>query len=150
MGLGRSLRPELDRPFDGSIWRDVSGPYVHFLAAPSGLATFDVPEGWRLIDEGDLEDSPTGRWQRTYAPRADAPVEQTLSIYQSFEGPVNVTGGEETASVTVGGRQGTAYRHVPTGEIVLVWPWGAGELAMSANERVITMSNLIRIAESAR
>jgi hypothetical protein len=33
---------------------------------------------------------------------------------------------------------------------VLVWPWGAGELALSANEHVIPMPMLIRIAESAR
>ena len=150
VGHGRELRATLDRPFAGTVWRDVSAPFIHFLAAPPGLATIDVPDGWQLIDEGDLEDSPTGRWQRTYAPRPDAGSEERLTIYQSFDGPVNVTGGEELGAQRIGDRFGTSYRHAPSGDIVLVWPWGAGELALSANERAIPMPALIRIAETAR
>jgi hypothetical protein len=150
MGHARSLRVDLHEPFTGSAWRDLSG-YLHFLAAPAGLVELaGLPSGWGLRDQRDVEESPTGRWERTYSPdRTPSDQTRTLVLYQSFGGPVNVTGGTDERQVAVGGRPATLYRWPPTGELVLVWRLGNDGLALVAYEQRFSVEQLIALAESA-
>ncbi len=149
VGYSRRLSVDLPVPFTGTTWRDLFGPYVHFLSAPSGLVRITIPDGLSLVRERDVEDSETGRWERTYAPAADAPPERTLVLYQAFGGPANVTGGDETRQVTVNDKPATLYRHPPSGELVLVWELGGDGLALVGYEPAFTPERLIAIAESA-
>jgi hypothetical protein len=150
MGHFRNLEVDLDEPFSGTVWRDLTG-YVHFLATPEGLVELTVlPDGWELRAERDVEDSPTGRWERTYSPDASLTDEtKRLVLYQSFDGPVMVTGGDEQRSVPVSGQPATLYRWPPNGELVLVWRLGNDGLALVAYESDFTIDDLIALAESA-
>ena len=150
MGHARSLEVNLQEPFTGSVWRDLNG-YLHFLAPPDGLVDLaGLPEGWELRAQRDVEESPTGRWERTYSPDP-SPDDATRSVvlYQSFDGPVNVTGGTEERQVVVDGRPATLYRWPPNGELVLVWRLGNDGLALVAYEQQFSVDELIALAESA-
>jgi hypothetical protein len=150
VGYSRTLQVVLDAPFLGSAWRDRTG-YLHFLAPPNGLVELTgLPAGWVLRKGRDVEDSPTGRWERTYSPDASlADPTRTVVMYQSFGGPVNVTGGDDVSQVQVNGRPATLYRHAPTGELVLVWQLGNDGLALVAFEQVFSVDQLISLAKSA-
>ncbi len=150
MGHARSLQVDLDEPFAGSVWRDRSG-YVHFLAPPDGLVELaGLPGGWELRAQRDVEESPTGRWERTYSPDPSLADEtKSVVLYQSFDGPVNVTGGTEERQVVVNGRPATLYRWPPNGELVLVWRLGDDGLALVAYEQQFSIDELIDLAESA-
>ncbi len=115
LGHARSLEVDLDEPFTGSVWRDLNG-YVHFLAPPDGLVELaGLPEGWELRAQRDVEQSPTGRWERTYSPDPSlADATQSVVLYQAFDGPVNVTGGSEESQVVVNGRPATCIATHPT------------------------------------
>jgi hypothetical protein len=150
MGHGRNLEVDLDAPFTGTVWHDLNG-YRHFLAPPDGLVELaGLPAGWELRDGRDVEESPTGRWERTYSPDPP-PTDPTRSVvlYQSFDGPVNVTGGSEERQVVVNGRPATLYRHAPNGELVLVWRLGNDGLALMAYEQQFSVDEVIALAESA-
>lgn len=151
IGFGRSLDVELSEPFTGSAWRDLYGPYLHFLAPPEGLVELTgLPVGWALRAERDVEESPTGRWERTYSPDASlADRTKTVTLYQSFGGPVNVTGGTEERQVEVNGQNATLYRWPPNGELVLVWRLGNDGLALVAYESEFSTDELIDLAASA-
>ena len=150
MGYARSLRVDLNEPFTGSVWRDLNG-YLHFLAPPDGLVELaGLPDGWELRAQRDVEESLTGRWERTYSPDpllVDAT--QSVVLYQSFEGPVNVTGGTEERQVVVNGRPAILYRWPPNGELVLIWRLGNDGLALVAYEKRFSVDELIALAESA-
>lgn len=150
MGFGRSLEVNLDEPFTGSVWRDLNG-YLHFLAPPDGLIELaGLPDGWELRAQRDVEESPTGRWERTYSPDPSlVDATQSVVLYQSFDGPVNVTGGTEERQVVVSGRPATLYRWPPNGELVLVWRLGNDGLALVAYEQQFSVDQLIALAESA-
>lgn len=150
MGYGRSLAVSLDEPFTGTVWRDLTG-YLHFLAPPEGLVELTgLPDGWELRAERDVEESPTGRWERTYSPDASLTDEsRRVVLYQSFDGPVDVTGGTEERQVTVNGQPAILYRWPPNGELVLVWRLGNDGLALVAYEQEISIEELIDLAESA-
>jgi hypothetical protein len=150
MGYGRSVEVDLDEPFTGSVWRDLTG-YVHFLAPPEGLVELaGLPDGWELRAQRDVEESPTGRWERTYSPDPSlADATKSVVLYQSFDGPVNVTGGTEEQQVVVSGRPATLYHWPPTGELVLVWRLGNDGLALVAYEQQFSVDELIALAESA-
>ena len=157
-GHFRFLDVLLEAPFDGSTWHDLAG-YKHFLTAPADLVEFDLPDGWSLVGQRDIEGSPTGRWERTYARIESAPPEQTLVIIQSFGGPIGVSGGEVVTHPSVNGRQATLYRHapidgqfvdLPTGELVLTWALGKHGLAMVAYESEFSAEQLISLAETGR
>jgi hypothetical protein len=147
-----TLELELDAPFLGSTVRDLAG-YVLFVSAPDGLVELaGLPPDWTLRSENDVEESPTGRWRRRYAPSEDAQGEGNrgaLDLYQAFGGPVNVSGGEEQRSVEVGGATGTLFRQAPPGELVLVWTLDGIRLALVANEADFPEAALIELAESA-
>lgn len=153
IGFVRTVSVNLSRPFLGSRVRDRAG-YVHFLRAPDGLVDLSgLPSGWLLRSEGDVEDSPTGRWLRTYS-RGDQPAlggsKDRLDFYQSFGGPVDVTGAEkDETAYSVSGRPATLYRYPPAGELVLVWSLGGDGLALVANEADFPVDALIALAESA-
>jgi hypothetical protein len=150
MGHARSLQVKLDEPFTGSVWRDLNG-YVHFLAPPDGLVQLaGLPDGWELRAQRDVEDSPTGRWERTFSIDPSLADEtKSVVLYQSFDGPVNVTGGTEERQVVVNGRPATLYRWPPNGELVLVWRLGNDGLALVAYERQFSIDELVALAESA-
>jgi hypothetical protein len=86
----------LDAPFEGTTGRDVAG-YLHFVRPPPDLVERrGLPAAWSLRDEATVQESPTGRWARTYSPdELPTAPERTLQLYQSFGGPVHVSGGEE-------------------------------------------------------
>lgn len=109
-----------------------------------------MPDGWQLVAERDVEESPNGRWERTFAQSAGESREQSLVLYQSLAGPVNVTGGTENTSVTVNGRPATLYRFPPTGDLVLMWVLNENGLALVGYESAFTVDELIALAESAR
>jgi hypothetical protein len=151
MGHLRSLALPLDDAFVGSAWRDLHGPYLHFLAPPDGLVELTgLPDGWELRSGRDVEESPTGRWERTYSPDA-SPADETrrLLLYQAFDGSVNVTGGTDESRVTVNGKPATLYRWPPNGELVLVWQLANDGLALVAYEQEFSTEELIALAESA-
>lgn len=150
MGYARTLDLTLEEPFTGTIWHDRFG-YRHFLASPLGLVNLaGLPEGWELRAERDVEQSRTGRWERTYGPDPDLTDETaTLVLFQSFDGPVNVTGGtDQPTGVLVNGRTGYLYRWPPTGELVLVWQLGTDGIALVGYEQTFTVEELIALAES--
>ena len=149
MGYARTVTFELDAPFRGTTVRDLAG-YVHYVGPPGGLAELaGLPDGWQLVSEGDVEESPTGRWRRTYA-AVDDPTRPggRLEFYQAFDGPANVSGGEEQRAVIVGDAPALLYRHPPNGELVLVWSLDADGLALVAFERDFSVDELIALAES--
>lgn len=150
MGHARSLQVGLAEPFSGSVWRDLNG-YVHFLTPPDGLVELaGLPDGWELRAGRDVEESPTGRWERTYSPDPSlGDAIQSVVLYQSFDGPANVTGGTEERQVVVNGRPATLYRWPPNGELVLVWRLGNDGLALVAYEQQFSIDELIALAESA-
>jgi hypothetical protein len=148
----REVDVDLAEPFTGGAWRDLYGPYVHFLRPPSGLVELtNLPAGWQLREQGDVEDSPSGRWQRVYSPDPTlADATKILRVFQSFGGPVNVSGGTEGRQVIVNGQPATLYRYPPTGELVLVWRLGESELAVVANEASFSADDLLILANAAR
>lgn len=150
LGFGRSLDVDLAEPFRGTVWLDRFGPYLHFLAPPPGLVEFALPAGWRLINEGKSVNESRGGWARFYAPFVGAPDDQTLAVYQAFNSLSPVSGGTEVRAVVVNGGSATLYRFPPTGELVLVWQLGRNGLALVADEHVISIAELIAIAELAR
>ena len=152
LGYDRHLDVSLDEPFNGTVWRDLAG-YRHFLAPPDGLVELTgLPDGWALRNGRDVEDSPTGRWERTYSPDPSlADRTRTLDLYQSFDGPVNVSGGEgQGVPVVVSGQPATLYRSPSSGELVLVWRLGNDGLALVAYEQAFSVADVIALAESAR
>lgn len=153
MGYGRRVSVTLRAPFSGARLVDLWG-YVHFLKAPPGLVELTaLPPGWTLRAANDVEDSPTGRWERVYSPDAQLPQGTSkgrLELYQAFGGPAQVSGGEDMRTVMVNGQSATLYRWAADGELVLVWSLGSDGLALVANETDFTVDALIRLAESAR
>jgi hypothetical protein len=138
IGFGRQVTVELPAPFLGSRLIDLAG-YVHFVRAPAGLAELrGLPAGWLLRSSGDVQESPTGRWQRTYSrlPNPEIGMSRNrIDFYQAFDGAAGVTGGEEQRTVTVNGQPAELYRFAPDGELVLVWTLGSDGLALVVNER---------------
>jgi hypothetical protein len=153
IGFGRTLALDLPEPFFGSTVRDVTG-YTHFVSRPDGLVELrQLPAGWELRSEEDVPESTTGRWRRTYMlPGREAVPGGSrwrLDVYQAFDGPVEVSGGEDVGRVHVNGQAATLYRHAPTRELVLVWALDGDGLALVANQEDISEAELIAIAESA-
>ena len=151
MGYGRTVTIDLAARFLGVKVRDLAG-YIHFVGPPEGLAKLRVPPRWTLAAESDVGESPTGRWQRTWTmgePPALGTSKGKIDLYQAFDGPANVTGGEEVRSVQVNGTAATLYRFAPDGELVLVWKLGDDGLALVVNETDFSADEAILLAESA-
>jgi hypothetical protein len=152
IGYGRTIAIDLDQPFHGSRVEDLAG-YVHFVRPPDGLATIDVPNGWTLVAQRDVEESQTGRWQRTWTKGGAADPGSSkgkIDVYQAFDGPANVTGGDEVRGVQVNGTPATLYRNAPDGELVLVWMVGGDGLGLVVNEADFPADEAIRLAETIR
>jgi hypothetical protein len=150
------LQVELAEPFTGSVWRDLYGPYIHFLVAPPGLVTLTgLPSGWELRQSNDADASPGGTWLRTYSPdpRLQDPTRVVL-FYQSFGGPLPssafVFGGSESRHVKVGDADATLYRAPAAGWLTLAWRFRDDGLALMANEQDFSVEALINLAESGK
>ena len=152
IGYERSVSIELPAPFEGARVEDLAGN-VHFVRPPDGLAVLTgLPSDWQLRTQKDVEDSPTGRWLRVYAPTADPPLDGSkghVDLYQAFGGAANVSGGDEHRDVTVNGKPALLYRNPPDGELVLVWLLGGNGMALVANEADFPADALVKLAESA-
>jgi len=152
VGFSRRVQVRLAQPFDGFRVDDLAG-YVHLLRSPDGLAELTgLPPGWTLVGESDVQESPTGRWQRRWtrdaAEAEPANSKDTIDLYQSFDGPVNTTGGEEQRQIEVNGEPGLLYRQAPPGELVLVWSIEGDEFALIVNEADFPIDAAIELAES--
>lgn len=148
-GYSRAVTVELAQPFSGTTVRDLAG-YVHFVARPAGAVELrGLPRGWRLVSEGDVAESPTGRWRQTFRLAAADARSQDVDLYQAFGGPASVSGGEEQRNVKVAGAPARLYRQAPPGELVLVWQLGSDGLALVAYEQDFSVDELIALAESA-
>jgi len=151
IGYGRTIAIRLDRPFLGSRVEDLAG-YVHFVRPPDGLATIAVPDGWTLVAQRDVEESPTGRWQRTWTKggAADPATSQgRIDLYQAFDGSADVTGGDDVSDAKVNGTPATLYRNTD-GELVLVWSLDGDGLALVVNDTDFPPDEAIRLAETVR
>lgn len=151
MGHPRTLRLELDQPFTGTVVRDLAGQ-VFLLEPPAGLAEIGaLPEGWELRREGNVLETTTARWQRTWSPDPDPSPGQgdsMLTLIQAFGGPLNTTGGDVQRTVEVNGAPATLSLHPPVGEMVLVWSLGDDELALVGNLADFSEAEFIELAES--
>jgi hypothetical protein len=149
MGYEREVTVDLAEPFTGIDVRDLVG-FTSFLGRPPGLAELTaLPNGWGVRSEGDLPESPSGRWSRIYSPAVDPMTsDPRLEVIQAFDGPADVSGGEEQSVVSVAGFEATLYRHAPSGELVLVWRPGPDGLALVANEKDFSAERLIELAET--
>lgn len=151
VGYGQTIAIRLDRPFLGSRVEDLAGG-VHLVRPPDGLAAIDVPDGWTLVAQRDADESPTGRWQRTWTKGGSnpGPTKGRIDLYQAFDSPANVTGGDEVRTVHVNGTPATLYRNAPDGELVLVWMLGGDGLGLVVNEADFSKDEAIRLAETVR
>lgn len=149
IGYQRTLVVTLDPAFHGTRVLDRAG-YVILLEAPPGLVQIQgLPDGWSLRREESLQESPTGRWSRTYSPIANPGYEDSwLQLIQAFGGPANTTGGDVQPDVLVNGVRATFYLHAPSGEMVLVWAIGDDGVALVGNLRDFSAEHLIQLAES--
>jgi hypothetical protein len=148
LGYDRTITFALESPFRGARIHDLAG-YDHFVRRPVGVANIAIPAGWKLLDEGDVEESPTGRWRQSWAKGPQGETSKgRIDLYQAFGGPVNVTGGDEQRQVRVGGADATLYRQPDVGELVLVWTLGADGLALVVNEADFSVDDAIALAET--
>ena len=152
VGYPRTVSIRLESPFHGTRVNDLAG-YVHFVRAPEGLAELQVPAGWTLVREADVQESPTGRWERTWtlggAERTGS-SKGTIDFYQSFDGAASVTGGDEQRKIQVNGTPGVLFRQADAGELVIVWLIGKNGLALVVNETDFPIDMAIELAESAK
>jgi hypothetical protein len=152
MGYARTVTIKLDPPFLGNRVHDLAG-YIHFVGRPDGLAELTkLPPDWKLVTESDVQESPTGRWQRTWTTDGLQPnglSKGKVDLYQAFDGPAGVTGGDEVHTVQVNGTAATLYRSAPDGELVLVWQLDDDGLALVVNETDFSGDMVIELAESA-
>ena len=116
------------------------------------MLTAVAPEDHHRGVRRRVEESPTGRWQRTWTKGGAADPGTSkgkIDLYQAFDGPANVTGGDEVRDVQVGGTPAKLYRNTD-GELVLVWTLGTDGLALVVNEADFPSDDAIRLAETVR
>ncbi|CAN5640611.1 hypothetical protein BH23CHL7_BH23CHL7_00860 [soil metagenome] len=150
VGFRRDIEVRLAQPFTGHLVRDLAG-YVHFVSRPPDLAQVDIPAEWQLESERSGH-SATGQWSQLFA-RVDPPPTSRrghLALYQTFNGPADVTGDERQPPVLVNGQPATLWRSESSGELVLEWRIGAHGLALVANRFDFSAAELIALAETAR
>jgi hypothetical protein len=152
VGFTRTITIDLARPYAGWRAKDLAGD-MHFVSRPPGSVELTtLPSGWILQLERDVEESTTGRWQRTWTQGGSLNVQSSkgrIDLYQAFGGPADVSGGEEIRSVLVNGRGATLYRSAPDGELVLVWKLGEDGLALVVSESDFKIAEAIKLAEGA-
>jgi hypothetical protein len=152
-GYLRSVTVTLAMPFLGSTLHDRAG-YVLFLRRPSGLIEIKgLPSGWLLRSERTVEESPTGRWERIYSPDATPggyPEIHELDVFQSFDGPPSVGGGDGVGKpVQIGDLIGMLFGPDGYGEMVLAWQFDRDGLALVANTADFTPEALVALARNA-
>jgi hypothetical protein len=141
----------LGAPFDGSTVVDRAG-YVHFLAPPAGLRDLHgLPSGWLLRAQGDVEESPTGRWRRLYSPVENpGPKDPQVELYQSFGGPVDIYGGSDRTKASINGTDGEVSYEPQTGEFVVTWSVGQDGFGLIVDGSGFTREQVLGLAESVR
>ena len=152
IGRPRRVTIKLVRPFLGDRVRDLAG-FTHFVARPNGLVDVQIPPGWQPGREGDVEESPTGRYLREWTRGAPSEFGSAgkIDLWQAFDGPVGVIGsGTEKTTVLVNGAPATLYRDPDEGELLLSWTLEGDGLALAVNEREIPIAELVSMAQSAR
>jgi hypothetical protein len=152
MGHARVAEAALAEPFTGSTIRDLAGGVI-FVGAPEGSARLTgLPEGWSLQSQGDLPGGTVGRWRQTFtAPDSSATVggqPGAIDFFQSFDGPIEVSGGNEQSTVEVAGQPATLYRNPAVGELVLTWSIGDDGFALVANVADLDPEALVTLAET--
>jgi hypothetical protein len=148
IGYSRTITFELAGPFRGARIHDLAG-YDHFVRRPLGAANLTIPAGWKPLDEGDVEESPTGRWRQSWTNGEVGEANKgRIDLYQAFGGPANVSGGAEQRQVEVNGGAATLYRAPDVGELVLVWTLGDDGLALVVNEADFPIDAAIALAET--
>jgi hypothetical protein len=151
LGYSRSVTIELDAPFTGERVRDLAGGIL-FVRRPDGLAELSkVPVGWTLLSEGSVAESPTGRWRQTWAAGGQPDQGSSkgkIELYQAFDGPAGVGGGDDVSHVEVSGAPATLYRYPPDPELVLVWTLGNDGMGLVVNETDFPVDQAIELAES--
>ena len=150
------LDVDLGQTFTGGAWRDLYGPYLFFMAPPSGLAELTgLPAGWELRDGGNLGASSKGVWARSYSPDPQvSDPSRTLTFIQAFGGPVPgwsaADSSYERQQVKVGDADATLYRDPQSGSLTLVWRLGDDGLALVAPEQYFPVDALVGLAKSAK
>jgi hypothetical protein len=152
-GHQRTVTVNLATPFLGSRLDDRAG-FVLFLRRPSGLIEIKgLPSAWQLQSEHTLNESPTGQWERVYSLDATPggyPEIRELDLYQSFGGPMLISGGDGVGKpFQIGDLPGLLYGPDGNGEIVLAWQFDRDGLALVANTADFTPEALIALAETA-
>lgn len=144
----------LARPFLGARVRDLAGG-ASFVRRPDGLVVLHgLPPGWSLRSEGDVAESQTGRWLRTYAPVSKPDLSTSrghLDFYESFGSEVAIScGGTGTEQVVqVNGKEAHMALCGPDGELILEWPVGSNDLTVDANAADFSIGTLIKLADGA-
>lgn len=149
----RTVTVPLAQPFLGARVRDLAGG-ANFVRRPDGLEVLrGLPPGWSLRSEGDVAESQTGRWLRTYAPVPKPNLSTSrghLDFYESLGSQVaiscGVIGTEQI--VQVHGKEAHLSLCGADGELILEWPVGANDLALDANAADFSTGALIKLAES--
>jgi hypothetical protein len=152
MGHARVAEATLAEPFTGSTIRDLAGGVI-FVGAPEGSARLGgLPDGWSLASQGDVPGGSVGRWRQTFtAPDSAATVggqPGAIDFFQSFDGPIEVSGGNDQSTVEVGGQPAILYRNPAVGELVLTWSLGDDGFALVANVVDLDPEGLIALAET--
>jgi hypothetical protein len=150
----RTVTVPLAQPFLGARVRDLAGG-ASFVRRPDDLEVLHgLPPGWSLRSEGDVAESQTGRWLRTYAPVPQPDLSTSrghLDFYESFGSQVAIScGGIGTEQmVQVNGKEAHLSLCGVDGELILEWPVGANDLALDANAADFSIGALIKLADSA-
>ncbi|MFN8621521.1 MAG: hypothetical protein U0869_12325 [Chloroflexota bacterium] len=143
----------LPEPFHGALVRDLAGG-GEFVARPDGLVELGpLPEGWVAGPETGVRNERTPLWRRTWEHAASNGSRRrpgTIALFQAFDAPAAVGGGDEVRTVTVDGKPARLSREPETGELVLTWRLGTDGLALVADEQDLPPDALIQLAESAR
>lgn len=152
--VNRTVTVPLAEPFLGARVRGLAGGAT-FVRRPDGLEVLRrLPPGWSLRSEGDVAESQTGRWLRTYAP-VPKPYLTTslghLDFYESFGSQVGIScGGIGTEQIVqVNGKEAHLSLCGADGELILEWPVGPNDLALDANAADFSIRALIKLAEGA-
>ena len=135
MGYGRTIAIPARSAVPGLRVEDLAG-YAHFVRPPDGLATIDIQDGWTLVARVVVEESETGRWQRSMdeGRRGRPGHEQGQDRPPAFDGPANVTGGDDIRNVQVNGTPAKCLSQHGQRSRVLVWTLGKDGLTLVVNE----------------
>ena len=143
----RTVTLELDEPFTGSEIRDANGTHRRLFKERDELAVVTgLPNGWEVQVDSDSPETGGGGWITVYGPYDDP--SQQLIFVQAYNGWPHVwrayTG---DGRITVAGVEGRLFE-TPAGHQAIVWRPGAEGYALYAFEHVLTLEELLALAET--